>query len=294
MPAHPQVTKYLSATEFLADVYRARKQEEPDFSYQSWAQELRIKNRSFLRLIVTGQRPITATTRDLFVKGLGLKGFEKDYFETLIAYNQSSDPEKKDSLQARLFAILRVSQDRVEIADTAEFLANPALPVLQVLLSFRDVRKTPEALAPLFKSTPAEVKEWLETLGRLGLAEKSNDHAEWSAAHANFKVPDSLGLLPLQRYNAESLRRAAQAVHLPPSQRRFRSLLIPLSEADYTSFLLELNELATRLLSRYNPSELADRRLYEFTTALVPALPAEPRVQMNSIAPPATQKAVSS
>lgn len=284
MTERPILMKYLHALDYLRDLYQYRKSRDEGFSYQAWAEELGFKNRSFLRLIIMGQRPITGRSRDLLAAGLKLRGLERDYFETLISYGQSKTPEKKNALQAKLLTILRGYHDQTEVADAAELLANPHMPTLQVLLSFKDVLKTPEALAPLFSVSPETVGEWLETLQRLKLAEKS-ESGEWGSSHQILKVPDSLGHLPLQRYNSETLQKAAQAVHLPPETRRFRTLMMALSEADYQGFLTELNDFAVRLLNRYNHSELSERRLYQFTSALFPVFSPGTRVQMNSKQP---------
>lgn len=50
-----EITNYINAQQFLTDYYHKRKNENPTFSYGTWAEELGLKNRSLLRMMVIGR-----------------------------------------------------------------------------------------------------------------------------------------------------------------------------------------------------------------------------------------------
>lgn len=271
MPSLPKVTQYMDALQYLHDYYTCRKSLDAKFSYQNWASEIGFKNRSFLRLVVTGGRHITESTRCLLEEGLGLHGVDREYFACLVSYTQEQDESKKRKWLQRMMEIVRVTHDQQDVGDHEEFLANPLIPVLQVLLSFEDLERTPVNLAHVLGAELETTRQWLFLLERLGLARRDDEDASsWRACTRNFRVPERLGSRPLQKYHASVLNRAIDAVSVSPEQRRFRTIIVALSEEEYSDFCTKMNEFAVNLLSRYSHLELKDRDLYFFTKCLFP------------------------
>lgn len=62
----PNIFEYLDIISYLSDYYMYRKSIHSGFSYESWAAELELKSRSFLRMMVLGKKNNRGTCRSSY------------------------------------------------------------------------------------------------------------------------------------------------------------------------------------------------------------------------------------
>src|SRR5688500_15524072 len=98
----PNVKKYLNVFQFLQDYYQFRKSQELQFSYEIWAKQLGLTDKSYLRLIVLGKRPINTKVAEALGSKLDFSSDEQNYFFILIQYTQSRTREHKDVFGKKL------------------------------------------------------------------------------------------------------------------------------------------------------------------------------------------------
>ncbi len=261
----PAVTSYLNVYQYLQDLYAYNKKSREFFSYESWSRELGFKSRSYLRLVVIGKRSITDAFINIFCAHMNFNDTEKIYFRTLVAYSQCRSHEDKKNYGKQLIDLLKKDVDRKQIENHYDFLSSGYLPILQTLLSFEDVERTPKKLSELLQLDSKKVLSGLQKLVDLELAEthtEAGGATVWKSKDKLLKVPLQFGNAALEAYHTESLKAAIQAQKLPHNVRRFRSLLIPLGSEEYTSYLAELEEFVQQVLFKYKADELTNRRLY--------------------------------
>lgn len=261
-PTKPDVMTYLSIHQYLANLYRFRKQTEKGFSYEAWARELGIKTKSFLHQIVLGQRAITPETLTIFLSKLKLSDLEKEYFKYLVHYSKAESQEEKNLYGQKLVSMIKSHYQQEEISHYYEFLATTLLPKLQTLLSFKDIDRRADGVAKLLKISSAEAAGALEKLKELGLAQ-TDEHGQWESQAKAFKVPDELGSSVVLQYHEQSLQEAIQAMTFTPDLRRYKSLLMPLKQSEFQSFLEELQNFVRQSLNKYDVDNLHERRLYQ-------------------------------
>jgi len=266
----PQVKNYLSVTSYLQDVYAFRKSMSAGFSYDSWAAELGLKSRSFMKMLVDGERAITSQTLEALILSLGFSPEENNYFRLIVAHSQSESPDEKTLYMEKIFEVLGQSRDLIEIQQYGEFLSSTELPKIQVLLSFNDLPKTSAELAVFLKKTEEEVGASLVKLANLGLASQDEISGEWKAIKKAFKVPKSFGNEALVNYHNQSLMDAIEAQKLPVQVRRFRSLLVALTEEDYEKLLGDIEALVSKSIAKYDSDMIANKRLYKMNINLHP------------------------
>lgn len=264
----PEVKKYLNVFQYLYDDYNYRKQNEADFSYEKWATELSVNDKSYVRMIVLGKRPMNQKMMDSFSKNLLLNDADKKYFEVLTEYTQSKTREQKELLGQKLISLLKNELDQLEIKSHFDFLSNPLLPRLQVFLSFNDIDQSPKNLAWLLNSTENDIESALQKLLDLNLVQKNEKG--FSVLKKSFKVPDQFGDLGLEAYYHQNLVDAKNAIQLPKAERRFRSLLLPMNSDEFNQYVNTLNDFASGLLAKYNADDFSDRRLYQLHFNIIP------------------------
>lgn len=262
------VKKYLNCYQFLQDFYSERKAANPLFSYDLWAKELKLGDKSYVRMMALGKRPLNEKMIQVFAEGLGLSATDKEYFVDLVHYTQSKNHEQKKLFGRKLIAGLKNNFEQMNILAHFEFLSNPLLPRLQVALSFRDVDQSPERLAHLMGVKASEIEQGLEKLEELRLIQKED--SVYRPIQSSFKVADSFFDIGLEAFYTRSLEDAQKAISLPKQERRFKTLLMPLNETEFQSFIDNMNAFTREQLVTFDKDELADRKIYQVHLNIIP------------------------
>lgn len=264
----PSVKKYLNCYQYLQDAYQACKSQYSEFSYDMWAKELGASTKSYVRMMVLGKRPINEKMIQMFALTLELDAVEKEYFINLVHYTQSKSHEQKKLFGRKLISGLKDNFEQQQVLAHFDFLSNPLLPKLQVALSFTDLDQTPQKLAFLLSVDEAEITAGLKKLEELKLIEKIDD--KYRPIKSSFKISDNFGDIGLETFYSRSLEDAQKAISLPKEERRFKTLLLPLNEGEFNSFIDNMNSFSREQLTFFDKDELADRRIYQVHLNIIP------------------------
>ncbi len=269
-PTKPNIFDHIDIGTYLEAHYKFRKRTTKGFSYESWANQLNIKSRSLLRMMVTGKRAVTVNFAQTIASSLELTSQEKKYYDLLADYSRAENNEQKNMLWKKMVILMEHQQQAAPIS-SADFLSSHLLPKIQTLLGFEDLLKTSENIAEILGASVAQVNECLIQLQKLELIECTNENPpRWSTDVKRFKVPDAIQNASLKNYYVKAFQDSIEAIALPPTTRKFRSLLIPLSEKEYAEVLEKLEDAYREILHQYKAETLEDRRLYQLNTSLFP------------------------
>jgi uncharacterized protein (TIGR02147 family) len=276
----PNPKKYLNIFQFLQDCYQQRKSQEKDFSYELWARELQASDKSYVRLMVLGKRPLNDKMIAAFAENLNLDASEKEYFTDLTHYTQSKSPEQKKVFGKKLIHSLKDDLQQLDVSAHYEFLSNPLLPRLQVMLSFQDLDQSAQSLSWLLGVPAEEIESGLQTLLKLKLIE--DQAGLLRPLKSSFKVSDHFGDLGLEAFYTQNLEEAQKAMQLPAKERRFKSLFLPLNIPEFDEFLGNLQGFVREQLVRFNPDTYADRKLYQVHMNIIPVSTHNDEAQTSS------------
>jgi uncharacterized protein (TIGR02147 family) len=271
----PSLVNYLSLTQFLDDLYRHRKLKEKNFSYETWAQELEIKSRSFLRLVVQGKRPLTETVLELLIKNTPSLKCEERYARLLFRYQTSNQPLMREMYGKELIKYWKQFHEQtLEVADPGLFLSHPLVPALYAYLTVSQVGVQIEKIAEKLKASSNEVQQGLDILRRLNLLdiELDADHdMNLRLKSSHLKVPSNPGDRSLAQFHMDGLEQARAAHDLPFAERKFRSLLVPLSESQIQQAQELINEFAKNVISGLTrPENENSAKIYRLNVQLFP------------------------
>lgn len=268
----PSVCDFINIRDYLSEYYSFRKATAKSFSYETWAQELGVKSRSFLRMVIMGQRPITKNFAETLSYGLHLNEKELKYFFLLFEYSRAKSNEQKKFYWKQMLSILKMEENRTEIS-AADFISSHWLPKIQTILAFSDVDKTTKNIATLLGLDETTALQCLEKLEALAVAKKDSEdvkNCSWDTQVKNFKVPEAFHNAALKNYYIQSFDDAKAAIALPAEVRKFRSLLLPLNPDEYLELLAKLEEAFQEILTQYKADKLYGRHLYQMGMSLVP------------------------
>lgn len=266
---------YTDPTEYLRSYYAIRKQQDSGFSYAYWAQELGIKSRSFLRLVLVGKRSLTEDVGQQFVQALRFNQIEARYFTHMVGLSRATTLDHKEHHSRELsklrqkFALKNHHIQEIQQADLFDFLSSYRIPRVQVLLTLEEVEKSEKNLARLLNMKESEVAQHLQTLQQLGLAEK-NKQGQWQAREAQLIAPDSLGNIALQSFHRKSLEEAIEAITLPKESRRYQSLVLALTAEQLQELHEDFRDQLERSMVRFDSKQSAEKRIYQINLNIIP------------------------
>lgn len=103
--------RYENYRTYLKDFYESQKEKNRSYSYKVFANRAKLGSPNYLKLVIDGDRRITEKNLSGFIRGLGLKSNEAEYFTLLVHFQESTDPEQKNKIHAELVE-KRVSNGR--------------------------------------------------------------------------------------------------------------------------------------------------------------------------------------
>lgn len=94
--------RYLNAREYLGDYYAFKKATTTSFSYRAFSRRAGLKSPNYLKLVIDGDRNLTAQMSHRFGTALGLTGQRLAYFLDLVAFTQAKTTDERSARYERL------------------------------------------------------------------------------------------------------------------------------------------------------------------------------------------------
>lgn len=275
----PKIWDFSHAVPFLRSYYEFKKSVDKNFSYGTWALQIGIKSRSFLRLVLVGKRRLTNDVAELISDKLELNPLERKYFLALVQIENSDQIAEKvihnSSLQQirKKYALKNHDFSEIQKQDLYDYFSSYQMPRLQVLLTLDGIDKSATNLAKLLQTKESEIVSRLETLNKLGFAKCENK--QWVATKKDLQTQDHPGDLALQSFHKKSLEEAITAISLPKDQRRFQSLVLSLNENDFKAVHQELRGCLEQIVLKYADRNNRDQsndplKIYQINLNLIP------------------------
>lgn len=267
------IFQYLDPYLVLQQFYQTRKQQEPQFSYSTWANELNMQSPSTLRMMVHGKKRISGRLTENYVNSALATADEKNYFRLLVAYAHATTNTDRSAAWMALSKILSGRIEQKEVQDYLLFISDLLLPKLQTLLSFDDQNWCLQSIRSALDVDTESLVEGLQKLSDTGLIEQSfaEDGTKiWKSTSRLLKVSSRPGDVALKAYHNACLDEAKDAQNLPVDSRKHRSLLLPLSDEEFKNFQEEVEAFVKQALSKYQSDQYKDRRLFKMNLNFYP------------------------
>ena len=162
----PNIFEYLNYREYLKSYYNHTKQVNKNFSHRYFCKRIGFSSTASLFLIMEGRRNMSKGTVPRFIKAMELCKKERQYFETLVSFNQAKDQESKRYYLELLYNLKENKIGKPIEDHQFEYLSAWYYPVIRELV-----------LLPQFEENPGWIRNQLgnrisirqarETLARL-------------------------------------------------------------------------------------------------------------------------------
>lgn len=234
----PEITRYYDYRQYLSDFYRAKKGGNPDYSYRVFARMASLGSPSHLKMVIDGQRNLSHRTIPGYLRALGLTKPDREYFETLVQFNQASDMERRQSLFEKLLASRQKRGLTPLEKYQYEFLSNWQHVVIYVLVGLQSEGATVEWVQRQLskKLSPAEAQHSLQLLDKLDLIEE-DEVGRWHQTKGALSTPDEVKDVAIRKYHSEMIRLGLVSLRNdPPEIREFNGVTLPVDAASVEKF----------------------------------------------------------
>ena len=241
---------YLDYRAFLRDFYAAKKAKSRAFSYRAFSKRAGVASPNYLKLVVEGQRSLSAKMAEKFAHACGLDSDASRYFVHLVAFNQAKTSNERSLHYGKLTSFQHYRQaHKLEIAHAA-YYSDWFMPAIRELAAARDFRADPEWIADQLipNITPLQAARALETLIELGLLVEDEAGRLVQADALLSTGPETRGL-HIAAFHRVMTQRAIESIDLVPAQDRdISSLTLCLSRGGLRAFKERIQRMRRELL----------------------------------------------
>lgn len=271
----PDIFDYTDFREYLKDFYTHQKKSLKCFSYKYFSNKAGFKNKGFIYNIFNGGKRLSKTNVFRLCRAMNLTRHECDYFENMVAYNQSASPDEREHF-FRLMQSAKVpgrkrTKTQTVRSDQYEFYSQWYHSVIRSLV---DLQKAGDDYKWLAKNVLPPISAWdarrsMELLKRLGIVIKTPGGA-YKIKDQSISTGHEVRNTALFAFYLQHLKLAADALQkVPRDKRNFSGITLGISKATYGRICEELQELTEKILALAEEDSNADS-VYQLNFQLYP------------------------
>jgi uncharacterized protein (TIGR02147 family) len=219
--AEPDVFAYLDYRGYLGALYAFRKSLGRGFSYRAFSRRVGLRSPNYLKLVIDGDRNLSADMAVRFGRACGLEGEALEYLQDLVTFNQARTGAERNGAYRRLTSFRRHrSAHRLEMAQAA-YHSTWYLPAIRELAARPDFVADPEWIAPRLRPpvARADAAKALQTLLALGLLVEGEEGRVTQGEPIVSTGPE-MHSLHIANYHRTMMQRAAESIDRVPSAER--------------------------------------------------------------------------
>jgi len=259
------VFSYTDYRLFLKDWFEDKKASVPQFSYAIFATKAGFRDRGFLHNVIHGKRDLTKSSLLKVVHALEMAPAESDYFENLVFFSKTSDPEERTHFFKMMCKVRgnnahenRLLQMRKEHFEFYSEWYHSAIRSLIGMYPFRDdYAWLAHAVEPSI--TISQARSSVTLLQKLGLLEKqpSGFYKITTTGITTGNEIKSLAVYHFHRKTADLAKDALEKI--PGNKRNITGLTVGISEATYINICSEIDALRAKIISMSEQDACSDR-----------------------------------
>jgi uncharacterized protein (TIGR02147 family) len=245
-------TQFLDYRKFLQEVYAWFKTHLDSYSYLQFAEDLGFSQSNMIHLAIRGKRHLRMKSVQKIVESLGLKGAERQYFETLVRYNSARLASEREVYFQRLVAIKnRTLTSKIEQSQL-EYYSEWYHPVIREMVNMPDFQGDAGWIAARIQPRilPEQARKSLELLVELGLVEYSEEKQKHVLTQRNVTTGDEVTHMAVTRYHQRVIEIGRESITQVPSVRRdISGLTLSVSQEVAQKIKAEIQKFRKHLLA---------------------------------------------
>jgi uncharacterized protein (TIGR02147 family) len=265
------IFNYTDYRKYLKDYYKEKKAEDRAFTVRYIARKVGFRSASFFSQLINGRSNMSTELVYKFCRFLELDNKEREYFESLVNYNQAKNHAQKKSLFEKL-ASFKQSKLRTIDANLYEYYDKWYYSAIRELLYFFPFRGDFRALAKTLNPQirPTEAERAIMLLEKWGLITKDKNGGYVRSDSRSITTGTEAQSFFINNFQHAVLDLAKGALdRFPRDVRSFSTLTMSLSNNAYRRIEEEISQCRRRILS-IAEEDTSEDTVYQMNVQLFP------------------------
>lgn len=258
------IKDYLDFREYLRDYIDFRRNHGDIITNRNFAAAIGLNSSSWLTSVLSGKKGITAKTADSISSFLGHDDWERNYFKTLIKFNQAKTVEKRNNCFSQLKqCLIKKGYYAIQVLDNNqyEYYSKWYHSAVRSILGMVKLGDEYELIARLVSPsiTASNAKKSIKLLNKLGLIIKNTD-GYYELTNNAITTGTNVRSLAVANFQRETMRLGIDSIdRYNMSTRDISTLSIGISEDSYKKITEMIADLRKSIVEIANNDENANR-----------------------------------
>lgn len=235
MNGNLDIYSYTDFRSLLRDYYEQEKIRAPDkFSFRFFARRAGFSSPNFLKLVIAGKRNLGHESIHRFARVMGLKKRETLFFESLVLFNQTRDPEEKRRAFEMVMSFREYRSAKKLVSEQYDYFSKWYYPVIREMVNLEDFRDDPSWIAKRLQPpiSRAEAEEALKRLESLQLIARDKKR-RLRQTEQNLATEEEVVSVALVKFHQEMISHGLESLKQLPSEREISGLTMSLSTEQF-------------------------------------------------------------
>lgn len=251
----------------------AELKQQDGVSLRDFAKAAGIKAPGYLKMVVEGRRSLTPATAGKFARALGLKGKEREYFTTLVVYNQTHDPDLKKLHFDRLIQLRPRSAEFMRDKREDRYFSRHHYVCIREMVALPDFIEDTQWIAarcypPI---SPTQAKQAIETLLKLELLKRDANGRLVEGESLHNERDRNSQSAAAYHFHEGALDRARHALgQLAQEERSFHALTIPMPKTMLPEIVDEYYAFRDKIVNKLSEKGVRFDEVYQMNFQVFP------------------------
>lgn len=257
MAPEPEILNYADYRRFLADLYAQRKADSPKYSYRKFSEDLGFQASNFMHLVVSGKRNLSLDAVSRIRQHMDWRARDKNYFQSLVLYNQCSNPEDKNRLARDLDRILKKHRSLIN-PDQYQYFSTWYVPVIREIVAMKDFVSNLNWIARKLRPRIGEdqAKSALGILERLSMILRFK--GRWTQNQNHLTTGTEVTSDMVYNYHREMLSLSQKALEHPADERDISAMTMSLTPTQFQEMKQRIIDFRDDLQQELQDTQTSD------------------------------------
>lgn len=273
MSERPNIFLYEDYRKFLHDLYAHLKATKRGFSHRFFCKKAGFTAPNMLKLVIDGERNITAKTLHKFMRGLQLNQQESDFFTALVNFNQTDTAEEKSQAFRQLTKHKKFREIHELTKEIFRFYTKWFHVVIREMIHLKGFKAEAAWIAQhlLPHISREEAGRALKLLLKLNLIAWNRDTHTLERIDPIIATPPEVNSLAVSNFHRSMMLLASQSLASVPGQERdITSATVGIHEKDLPEIKKKIELFRKSLLVEIEAGDNKPDRIYQLNIQLFP------------------------